>query len=272
MPRFVRLYQVPLSGASLAAGTKFILIRMRFLVLGNLPSNTPTPTKCFSQLAQSAHLTVTCWLPDDWRQLSGNSWVDTVAGLTLGPERKQQQVGVKAKDMEVLARGWGCLRQTLGRIKISTWEEISACLTAPFAGISLLSLNKWINVWVKRAKTWGSVKQNTGIYFTHKDDRAPSESFRLQGLEVIWYSVCRPDSLRQMLFSNWVKKIIRFRNHTCWILLLILPQSWWTLGTCHLIFRFITRPLSHSWPSFPRGDEWLKNPNLPCSSDDNVLA
>lgn len=60
MPRFVKLYQVPLSGASLAAGTKFIPIRMRVLVPGNLPFNTPTPTKRFPQLARSSHLTVTC--------------------------------------------------------------------------------------------------------------------------------------------------------------------------------------------------------------------
>lgn len=60
MPRFVKLYQVPLSGASLAAGAKFIPIRMRFLVPWQSALQHPHPTKCFPQLAKSSHLTVTC--------------------------------------------------------------------------------------------------------------------------------------------------------------------------------------------------------------------
>lgn len=36
-------------------------------------------------------------LLDEIQQLSNNSWVDLVVSVMLGPERKQQQVGVKQK-------------------------------------------------------------------------------------------------------------------------------------------------------------------------------
>lgn len=94
MPRFVKLYQVPLSGASLAGGTKFILIRMRFLI----PSQSALPHSCphqmFSSISQKflsyrhvlLNLKKEKLLLDKMQQLSSNSWEDTVVGVTLGPE------------------------------------------------------------------------------------------------------------------------------------------------------------------------------------------
>lgn len=64
------------------------------------PWTTPSP-KCFPQSVRSSHFTVTCYkfqreklLSDKTQQLRGDSWVDMAVGITLGPERKLQQVGV----------------------------------------------------------------------------------------------------------------------------------------------------------------------------------
>lgn len=127
MPRFVQLYQVPLSGASLAAGTKCIPIRMGFSVPWECALRHPHPPSCCPQLARGSHLTATCCkfekeklLPDKPQQLSGNSWVATAVGITLGPDRKKQQVGVEEKGSFKPCGGRRCLRPLLVRIKIWT--------------------------------------------------------------------------------------------------------------------------------------------------------
>lgn len=91
------------------------------------PTPPPTPTKGFPQLATSSHLTVTCCsikkeklLLDKIQQLSSNSWVGPGVGRTRGPEREQQQVGVKEKKWQFQALGWGCLRPILAIIRTST--------------------------------------------------------------------------------------------------------------------------------------------------------
>lgn len=94
MPRFVKLYQVPLSGASLAGGTKFILIRMRFLIPSQSALRHPRPHQMFSSISQKflfyrhvlLNLKKEKLLLDRIQQLSSNSWEDTVVVVTQGPE------------------------------------------------------------------------------------------------------------------------------------------------------------------------------------------
>lgn len=68
------------------------------------PWTPTTPKKCFPRMVRSSHLTVTCCkfqkeklLFDETQQLSGDSWVDIAVGITLGLERKQQQVEAERK-------------------------------------------------------------------------------------------------------------------------------------------------------------------------------
>lgn len=74
------------------------------------PSTVPPPQKVFPNwpkvlilLSRVVKFKKEKWLLDGGQQLSGSSWVDTVAGKILGPEKNQQQVRVKESTMEVLA-------------------------------------------------------------------------------------------------------------------------------------------------------------------------
>lgn len=102
MPRFVKLIPSALIWCQTGGGKKIYTYQDEgFHSLAICSSMPPTPQNVFPNwpivlilLSRVVKLKKEKGPPDK-QQLNGNSWLDTVVGLTLGPGRERQQVGVR---------------------------------------------------------------------------------------------------------------------------------------------------------------------------------
>lgn len=231
----------PLFGARLAAGTKFILIRVTFLIplqsthQHPSPSNvSPNPQEVIWVSPKLSDFKREKLLLDKIQQLCKDSWEDPVAGITWGPrEIRNRWVWNKKKWTNECGKlsAWGWLRQILFGFRISNEKRQSVSFVRSYFLFCFVLFCSWANttgrrVTIGRLKSWVSIKYSA--YFQWQP--IPSKE--------IWAPKIRKHltlSLQVRPFRTndtfeLSKMIMRFKDQTCWILSFLLSKNWLTPG------------------------------------------
>jgi hypothetical protein len=173
MLRFVKLYQVPLSGASLAAETKFMLISMKFLIPSQSTLQHPYCHQMFFpnhwKFLSYHHMLLNLKKGDiaAWQNTTAenNSWQDTVADITLSLEKAGTGGSERKRNgqMAMVSVRVG-LTETLGKNQYLHWTKNQPHLpdVAPFS--EQIQVEEEWGLW--RKKAWVSVKWSMSLLYS----------------------------------------------------------------------------------------------------------